>query len=190
MVYPAICSDAPDGEREVAPRLKEQAEAEELLAEMEKLHATSAEFEQKLEKLHRGVLEHAEAKEKYIFPLLRALEHPEEQVQLGTRYEKAKSSAPRIRIPMPPTRRPVTRCWVPSPCSSTRRATPSKASDRGMFARHIVPAVQAASPSAWEAAWETAAQRETVGHQDRRGLGRSGLGRWSQLLARTDPAPS
>ncbi len=94
VVYPAIRSDAPDGEREVEPRLKEQAEAEELLAEMEKLDPTSAEFEQKLEKLHHGVLEHAEAEEENIFPLLRALERPEEQVQLGTRYEKAKSSAP------------------------------------------------------------------------------------------------
>ena len=36
VVYPVIRTKAPDGEDEVAPRLKEQAEAEEILAELEK----------------------------------------------------------------------------------------------------------------------------------------------------------
>lgn len=94
VVYPTVRSDAPDGEHEVEPRLKEQAEAEELLADMEKLDRNSAEFTQKLEKLRDGVLEHAEAEEQNIFPLLRALEDPERRVQLGARYEKAKSAAP------------------------------------------------------------------------------------------------
>lgn len=94
VVYPTIRSEAPDGEREIEPRLKEQAEAEELLADMEKLNRASAEFEQKLKKLHEGVLEHAEAEERNIFPLLRALEDPEERGKLGVRYEKAKAAAP------------------------------------------------------------------------------------------------
>lgn len=94
VVYPTVRSDAPDGEREVQPRLKEQAEAEELLADMEKLDRTSTEFDQKLEKLRDGVLEHAEAEEENIFPLLRALEDTEQRVALGARYEKAKSAAP------------------------------------------------------------------------------------------------
>ena len=94
VVYPTIRSEAPDGEHEVEPRLKEQAEAEELLAAMEKLDRTSAEFAQKLEKLRDGVLEHAEAEEQNIFPILRALEGLEQRAQLGARYEKAKSAAP------------------------------------------------------------------------------------------------
>jgi hemerythrin superfamily protein len=94
VVYPTIRSDAPDGEHEVEPRLKEQAEAEELLADMEQLDRASTEFAQKLKKLRDGVLEHAEAEEQNIFPLLRALEDVEQRAQLGARYEKAKSAAP------------------------------------------------------------------------------------------------
>lgn len=94
VVYPTIRSEAPDGDREVEPRLKEQQKAEEMLASMEKLDPTSDEFAQKLTKLRVAVLEHAEAEEQNIFPLLRALEHEEERAQLGARYEKAKASAP------------------------------------------------------------------------------------------------
>ncbi len=94
VVYPTIRSEAPDGEAEVGPRLKEQQQAEEMLASMEKLDPESAEFGQKLSQLRDDVLEHAEAEEKNIFPLLRALEREEERARLGARYKKAKASAP------------------------------------------------------------------------------------------------
>ncbi|HWF14905.1 MAG TPA: hemerythrin domain-containing protein [Acidimicrobiales bacterium] len=94
VVYPTIRSKAPDGDAEVEPRLKEQKEAEEMLSSMEKLDPTSDEFAQRLSKLRDGVLDHAQAEEQNIFPLLRALEHEEERVELGARYQKAKASAP------------------------------------------------------------------------------------------------
>lgn len=94
VVYPAIRSEAPDGETEVAPRLKEQRAAEELLSSMEKIDPASAEFEKKMTVLHDDVLAHAQAEEEHIFPLLRALEDEQELARLGTRYEKAKASAP------------------------------------------------------------------------------------------------
>ena len=102
VIYPTIRSEAPDGEHEVEPRLKEQSEAEGLLAEMEKLDRTSAEFAQKLEKLSDGVLQHAEAEEQNIFPLLQALEDAEQRAQLGMRYEKAKAAAPTHPHPKAP----------------------------------------------------------------------------------------
>lgn len=94
VVYPTIRSDAPDGDAEVEPRLKEQQKAEQMLSAMEKLDPTSDEFAQKLSQLRDDVLEHAEAEEQNIFPLLRALEHDDTRAELGTRYEKAKASAP------------------------------------------------------------------------------------------------
>ena len=94
VVYPTIRSEAPDGDAEVEPRLKEQRQAEEMLASMENLDPESDEFGQKLNQLRDDVLEHAQAEEQHIFPLLRALEHEEERAQLGARYEKAKASAP------------------------------------------------------------------------------------------------
>lgn len=94
VVYPTIRSEAPDGNAEVEPRLKEQQQAEEMLSSMEKLDPASEEFGQKLSQLRHDVLEHAQAEEQNIFPLLRALEHEEERAELGARYEKAKASAP------------------------------------------------------------------------------------------------
>jgi hemerythrin superfamily protein len=94
VVYPTIRSEAPDGDAEVEPRLKEQQQAEEMLSSMEKLDPASEEFGQKLSQLRHDVLEHAQAEEQNIFPLLRALEHEEERAELGARYEKAKASAP------------------------------------------------------------------------------------------------
>jgi hemerythrin superfamily protein len=94
VVYPTIRSDAPDGDAEVEPRLKEQQKAEEMLSSMEKLDPASEEFASKLDQLRDDVLAHAEAEEENIFPLLRALERDEERIDLGARYEKAKASAP------------------------------------------------------------------------------------------------
>ncbi len=94
VVYPTIRSEAPDGEAEVQPRLKEQQQAEEMLSSMEKLDPSSDEFATLLSQLHDDVLEHAQAEEQNIFPLLRALEHEDERSALGARYEKAKAGAP------------------------------------------------------------------------------------------------
>jgi hemerythrin superfamily protein len=94
VVYPTIRSDAPDGDAEVEPRLKEQQAAEKMLSSMEKLDPASDQFAQKLARLRDDVLDHAEAEEQNIFPLLRALEHDDTRAELGRRYEKAKSNAP------------------------------------------------------------------------------------------------
>jgi hemerythrin superfamily protein len=106
VVYPTIRSEAPDGDAEVEPRLKEQQQAEEMLSSMEELDPASDEFGQKLRQLRDDVLEHAEAEEQNIFPLLRALEHEEERAELGARYEKAKASAPTHPHPNAPNTPP------------------------------------------------------------------------------------
>jgi hemerythrin superfamily protein len=106
VVYPTIRSDAPDGDAEVEPRLKEQQEAEQMLSAMEKLDPAGAEFAQKLAGLQKDVLAHAEAEEHNIFPLLRALEPATARAELGARYEKAKASAPTHPHPKAPNTPP------------------------------------------------------------------------------------
>ncbi|HWD54097.1 MAG TPA: hemerythrin domain-containing protein [Acidimicrobiales bacterium] len=106
VVYPTIRAKAPDGDAEVEPRLKEQREAEAMLADLEKLDPTSPEFATKLAELRDDVLDHAQAEEQNIFPLLRALEHDDDRRQLGARYEKAKTSAPTHPHPHAPDRPP------------------------------------------------------------------------------------
>lgn len=113
VVYPTIRSDAPDGDAEVEPRLKEQHEAEQMLSSMEKLDPASDEFGQKLSELRQDVLEHADAEEQHIFPLLLALEHDDTRAKLGARYEKAKASAPTHPHPHAPDTPPGNKIFGP-----------------------------------------------------------------------------
>jgi hemerythrin superfamily protein len=113
VVYPTIRSDAPDGDAEVEPRLKEQQEAEKMLSSMEKLDPASDEFAKKLAELREDVLDHAKAEEDNIFPLLRALEHADERIALGARYEKAKASAPTHPHPNAPDTPPANKIVGP-----------------------------------------------------------------------------
>lgn len=113
VVYPAIRSDAPDGSAEVKPRLREQSEAEEKLAKMEKLDPTTSEFAAELAELKSAVLAHAQAEEENIFPLLRALENDETLKEMGAKYERAKSSAPTHPHPHAPNTPPANRILGP-----------------------------------------------------------------------------
>jgi len=94
VVYPAIVHDAPDGEAEAKPRLEEQAEAEQKLADMEKMDPASPEFGAQLAQLKSAVLAHAKAEEARIFPLLRHVETPASRAEMADRYQRAKDKAP------------------------------------------------------------------------------------------------
>jgi len=94
IVYPEVRKAIPNGRRLADARIKEQAEAEKLLAEMEKAGPDDPKFAKRLEKLQKAVLQHAEKEEKLIFePLEERVEH-DRLVQLGDRYERAKAAAP------------------------------------------------------------------------------------------------
>ncbi len=94
VVYPAIRSDAPNGEAISKARIEEQSEAEEKLAVMEKLDGRSAEFATQFAELRAAVLTHAQAEEQEVFPVLRQVEDEATRVAMGAKYEKAKASAP------------------------------------------------------------------------------------------------
>jgi hemerythrin superfamily protein len=94
VVYPIVRDDAPNGGQVADARLAEQAEAEELLAEMEKLDSSSAAFSDKFQKLRDSVVRHAKAEESTAFELLRTFTTVARLEELGERYEKAKASAP------------------------------------------------------------------------------------------------
>jgi hemerythrin superfamily protein len=94
IVYPEIRKAIPRGDRLADARLKEQAEAEEVLAEMEKAGTDDLNFAAYLETLQRAVLEHAEKEETLIFePLGQKLDRDRLQ-QLGDRYDQAKAAVP------------------------------------------------------------------------------------------------
>ena len=123
VVYPTIRSEAPDGEAEVEPRLKEQQQAQEMLASMEDLDPESDEFGQKLSQLRDDVLEHAQAEEQNIFRSSGLSSTRKSERNSGRADEKAKASAPTDPHPNAPDTPPGNRSSVPSLPSQTRSAT-------------------------------------------------------------------
>ena len=94
VVYPEVRGSSPDAAATVDARLHEQAEAEQMLAHMEKLDPVTPEFTAALAELSTAVINHAEAEERLIFPLLRGAATPDALFEMAARYEKAKQTAP------------------------------------------------------------------------------------------------
>lgn len=94
IVYPVARRIVPNGERLTDARIKEQAEAERLLAEMEKAGTADDEFLAMFNKLQAAVLEHAEKEETLIFEPLRGHLDADKRKQMAGLYEAAKSVAP------------------------------------------------------------------------------------------------
>ena len=93
VVYPVL-RDEPGGAAIADARIAEQAEAEDLLSQMEQMDPTSDEFAEAFNTLHSAVLEHAGSEEAEVFPLLQEQEPSERLVEMGKRYTEVKSFAP------------------------------------------------------------------------------------------------
>lgn len=93
-LYPALREDVPGADAIADARIREQSEAEEKLAELEKMDSTTPEFRSQLVQLRGEVLQHAELEEQEVLPPLE--QHATEQrlEEIGERYEKAMASAP------------------------------------------------------------------------------------------------
>lgn len=94
VVYPLIRAASGQGEEVTAARLREQAEAEETLADLEGLDPETATFTTKFLKLRDAVLAHAKAEESTAFPLLEQATTISQRSELGERYRKAVETAP------------------------------------------------------------------------------------------------
>jgi hemerythrin superfamily protein len=94
VVYPTIREEGAAGNEVADARVAEQAEAEQLLADMESQDSASGAFTAKFKKLRDSVLAHAATEESTVFPLLETATTVEERKELGARYEKAKDRAP------------------------------------------------------------------------------------------------
>lgn len=93
-LYPAFREDVPGGDPIAEARIEEQSEAEEKLAELEKMDSTTATFKGELTKLRADVMEHAEHEEQEILPRLAEHATADRLKEVGERYEKAMASAP------------------------------------------------------------------------------------------------
>jgi hemerythrin superfamily protein len=102
VVYPAIRSNTSTGDEVADARLAEQAEAEQLLDDMESEETSSPAFTAKFHRLREAVIRHAKAEESTVFPLLETGVPIEQRRELGERYRKAKDSAPTHPHPSAP----------------------------------------------------------------------------------------
>lgn len=94
VVYPVLRREGDAGESVAKARIKEEEDANKLLAELEKTEIGSASFEEKFEKLRTAVLAHAEAEEADVFPRLRQSCDAAKLNSMGRVLEMAKKTAP------------------------------------------------------------------------------------------------
>ena len=113
VVYPEVRAATGNGTDAITPRLREQAEAEQMLVQMEVLDPRTPEFTAALAELSTAVINHAEAEERQIFPMLRAAGQPDKLFELAARYEKAKHSAPTHPHPHAPDTPPANKILGP-----------------------------------------------------------------------------
>ena len=94
LVHPRVRREADHGDAIVDARLKEEHDAKELLAQIEKLDITSRHFIEELTKLREAVLEHAEHEEIDEFPYLEGELDVAELKRLATAVRAAEAIAP------------------------------------------------------------------------------------------------
>ena len=94
LVHPRVRREANGGHAIVDARLKEEHDAKELLAQIEKLDITSRQFIEQLTNLREAVLEHAEQEEIDEFPYLEGELDVAELKRLATAVRAAEAIAP------------------------------------------------------------------------------------------------
>jgi hemerythrin superfamily protein len=94
IVHPRAKREIANGDAVVDARLKEEHEAKEVLAELEKLDVASPEFETKLRSLQADVIEHAEAEEHQEFDQLGSELDDEQLERMRKAVEFAEKMAP------------------------------------------------------------------------------------------------
>ena len=94
VIYPAVRSTGPDGERLADARTAEESEAKDALSDLEKTDIDSPDFDTKLQAFEQLVDSHARNEEQEIFPLLRESQRPEELAQMADALQAAERVAP------------------------------------------------------------------------------------------------
>jgi hemerythrin superfamily protein len=94
VVYPQVRTEILGGDELTDTRRREEEEATQLLAELEKLEVGGAEFNKKFTKLRENVLAHANAEETEVFPRLAVMKDEDRLKAMARLLELAKKTAP------------------------------------------------------------------------------------------------
>jgi iron-sulfur cluster repair protein YtfE (RIC family) len=104
------------GESVAEARMREEADANKVLAELERMDADSAEFDQMLETLQTAVYEHAEKEETEEFPTILTECDEAKRASMGRQIRAAESIAP--THPHPSTAGSTAAQWTVGPLAS------------------------------------------------------------------------
>ena len=94
VIYPAVRSTGPDGERLADARTAEESEAKDALSDLEKTDIDSPDFDTKLQAFEQLVDSHARNEEQEIFPLLRESQSREQLAKMADALKAAERVAP------------------------------------------------------------------------------------------------
>ena len=112
-LYPTVRKVLPDGDTLADHELKEHAEAEEVMKQIEKTDTDDAKFDELVDKLMADIRHHVESEEGNLLPKLRDTCDAAQLHDLGEKFEKAKESAPTRPHPMAPDRPPANKILGP-----------------------------------------------------------------------------
>lgn len=105
-LYPFIRHEVPGGADLADEGIEEHQEAKELLHDLEKMEASDPEFDAKVNDLISDVRHHVEEEEGEFFPKLRQAATSQQLLDLGSKLETAKSTAPTRPHPGAPSTPP------------------------------------------------------------------------------------
>ncbi|HEX6497490.1 MAG TPA: hemerythrin domain-containing protein [Micromonosporaceae bacterium] len=101
-LYPVTRDVLPDGDRIADEEIREHAQAERTMKEIEGVDATDARFDEMLGSLMAEIRHHIAEEENMLFPRLRETCPPERLMELGRKVETAKKMAPTRPHPSAP----------------------------------------------------------------------------------------
>ena len=112
-VYPTARRVLPVGDRVADHELKEHAEAEKVMKQLENTDTDDPKFDELVGKLIADIRHHVEGEEGDLLPKLRASCDAAQLAELGEKFETAKKTAPTRPHPMAPDRPPANKILGP-----------------------------------------------------------------------------
>ncbi len=112
-LYPTARRVLPDGEQVADHELKEHAEAEEVMKELENVDEGDSKFDALVRRLIDDIRHHVEDEESDLLPKLRDACDEAELKELGKKFEQAKKMAPTRPHPSAPDKPPANKILGP-----------------------------------------------------------------------------
>ncbi|WP_406499515.1 hemerythrin domain-containing protein [Streptomyces sp. NBC_00846] len=112
-LFPALRRNVRDGKGLAAEELDEHAQVEQLLKDLEGMHANDPQFDDTVAQLKAEVTSHIDEEERDLFPKLAASCSPEKLDELGELVRRSKGTAPTRPHPLLPDTPPANKLLAP-----------------------------------------------------------------------------